>query len=360
MSAELAQEVLTGRAVADLVAEHPYLENFFAAVRLDPSEHRRTVIDILNDHPEEYFSDYGLSKARFAATIVDFVARASALDAEPELAVRELTVLPGRNKLGVAEPCALKITAGQVTTIVGPTGAGKSRLLEDIESLAQGDTPTGRSVLIDGHEPSDDQRYQLGHRLVAQLTQNMNFVIDLPAADFIAMHARSRQVGEPEQVAAEVIACANELSGEPFAADTALTQLSGGQSRALMIADVALVSTSPIILIDEIENAGIDRRRALELLIAADKIVLMSTHDPILALLGDQRVVVHAGGITDVIATTDAERANLGFLSVLDGYLNSLRQRIRAGERFDEDLSTTFSLSDALGSADSGSPWGSS
>ena len=34
-----------------------------------------------------------------------------------------------------------------------------------------------------------------------------------------------------------------------------------GQTRALMIADTALVSASPIVLIDEIENAGIDRRR---------------------------------------------------------------------------------------------------
>ena len=48
-----------------------------------------------------------------------------------------------------------------------------------------------------------------------------------------------------------------------------LRPLSGGQSRALMIADTALLSESPIVLIDEIENAGVDRRLALNLFLGA-------------------------------------------------------------------------------------------
>ena len=68
------------------------------------------------------------------------------------------------------------------------------------------------------------------------------------------------------EAARDVIACANDLAGERFSADVSLTQLSGGQTRALMIADIALLSASPIVLIDEIENAGIDRKRSLDLL----------------------------------------------------------------------------------------------
>ena len=75
---------------------------------------------------------------------------------------------------------------------------------------------------------------------------------------------------------------ANELAGEKFSIDTKVTQLSGGQSRALMIADTAYMSSSPVILIDEIENAGIDRRQAISILTRKDKIVFMSTHDPLL------------------------------------------------------------------------------
>lgn len=105
-----------------------------------------------------------------------------------------------------------------------------------------------------------------------------------------------------------------------------------------MIADTALLSASPIVLIDEIENAGIDRHQALSLLVGRDKIVLMSTHDPVLALLGDRRVVIRNGGIVSVLETSEAERANLEFLTELDDRLAQLRAAIRAGERLDADL----------------------
>jgi len=56
-----------------------------------------------------------------------------------------------------------------------------------------------------------------------------------------------------------------------------------------MIADVARLCASPVVLVDEIENAGVDRRRAVSLLTGSGKIVLMSTHDPMLALLAKRR-----------------------------------------------------------------------
>lgn len=52
-----------------------------------------------------------------------------------------------------------------------------------------------------------------------------------------------------------------------------------------MIADIALICDSPIVLIDEIENAGIDKERALSLLQKKDKLVLVVTHDPHTALM---------------------------------------------------------------------------
>jgi len=125
---------------------------------------------------------------------------------------------------------------------------------------------------------------------------------------------------------------ANELAGEPFDPDTPVTSLSGGQSRALMIADMAILSKSPIALIDEIENAGIDRKKALDLLVQEEKIILMATHDPILALMGDRRLVIKNGGIDKIIESSQAERKNLTSLEELDNKLLALRNRIRTGE----------------------------
>ena len=75
-----------------------------------------------------------------------------------------------------------------------------------------------------------------------------------------------------------------------------------------MIADVSCISSSPIVLIDEIENAGIDRQFAINFLAKSEKIVIMSTHDPLLALNADKRIVIKNGGIHKIIETTNKEK----------------------------------------------------
>jgi len=201
-------------------------------------------------------------------------------DANPAMNLRELSLTGGHDKSGAAESSTLAFRVGEITALLGPTGSGKSRLLSDIESLADGDTPSRRRLFLDGRAPTDDERFELQGRLVAQITQNMNFVLDMGVLDFLTAHAESRGVGDARDAACRVLAAANELAGEPFAAQVQLTQLSGGQSRALMIADTALLSTSPVLLIDEIENAGVDKGQALALLLKSEKIVVMATHEP--------------------------------------------------------------------------------
>lgn len=82
--------------------------------------------------------------------------------------------------------------------------------------------------------------------------------------EFLKLHAKCRNVDEKR--VDEVIDLANKLTGEPIKKTDKLTILSGGQSRALMVADIALISKSPIVVIDEIENAGIKKHEALNVL----------------------------------------------------------------------------------------------
>lgn len=136
---------------------------------------------------------------------------------------------------------------------------------------------------MDGQSAADKRFSTGGDQLIAQLSQTMSFVLDATVEELLELHVESR--GMNRTLDEETIAAANELSGESFSGSTALTSLSGGQTRALMVADTALVCRSPIVLIDEIENAGIDRRAAFNLLLSQEKIVLSATHDPLLALL---------------------------------------------------------------------------
>lgn len=60
-----------------------------------------------------------------------------------------------------------------------------------------------------------------------------------------------------EDAIERTLAFANQLTGEPVATETRMTELSGGQTRALLIADAAIICNTPIVLLDEVENAGI-------------------------------------------------------------------------------------------------------
>ena len=254
----------------------------------------------------------------------------------PTPGVRSLTILPGTDKSGVPESFdRLTVSVGEVVCIVGATGSGKSRLLADIEWLAQGDTPTGRSLLINEALPDLSGRYAGVGRLVAQLSQNMNFVMDATVGEFLALHAESRGLPDEPELVQRIIAAANRLTGEPLVSDFELTELSGGQSRALMIADTALLSSSPIVLIDEIENAGIDRHEAIRFLSGTDKIVLVATHDPSLALSAPRRLVVANGGIVTVRRRSAGEEHVARRLRELDRLQGELRAAIRGGESLD-------------------------
>ncbi len=321
-----------------LLRTHSYAAEFFLTMGLGKIEGHLTARQIVSGLTDEFCEGCGLGRAQMLQYFAEFIRKMSDLKAAPLKQVNSLSIIGGHDKNGEKEDVTLTLKAGEIVCVVGPTGSGKSRLLADIECLAQKDTPTGRLVLVNDSIPDRQKRFSIEHKLVAQLSQNMNFIVDVNVAEFIAMHAESRMIENVEEKIGTIIACANELAGEPFNVSTPVTQLSGGQSRALMIADTALLSPLPVVVIDEIENAGIERRRALDLLVQEEKIVIMSTHDPILALMGDRRVIIKNGGINAIVETNDRERKNLVELQRIDGLIMGLRDRIRSGHMIDFDM----------------------
>jgi len=317
--------------MADIFLDHPYVEDFLTSFGLVPQPSDNTLQQYLDELDPDNLEDLGIDTEQLNQSLNAFLDGMLAIS-DPMDKVESLTIIGGHDKSGKSENLELTLKPGEIICIVGPTGSGKSRLLADIEWVAQGDTPTKRKVLINNQVPDSKWRFSTEYKLVAQLSQNMNFVMDLSAEEFIRMHAESRLVTDPEEKVAQILKQANDLAGEQFAPDTPVTSLSGGQSRALMIADMAILSKSPIALIDEIENAGIDRKKALDLLVKEEKIILMATHDPILALMGDRRLVIKNGGIDKIIESSEAERKNLIILEELDNKLLALRNRIRTGD----------------------------
>lgn len=327
---------LENKKISNLLEEYPFVESYFEENKLDVAGFEDMTFNQYLEHFSfEEIEDLALDLNKLAIDLVEYIKQMKEfLGIEDSNGVDVLTILPGQNKSGERESFdRLDIKKSEMIAIVGPTGSGKSRLLADIEWTAQDDTPTKRTILINGEYPDKKWRFSSNNRLVAQLSQNMNFVMDLSVKEFLELHARSRMVDDIESVVDKILIEANKLAGEQFRVDTQITALSGGQSRALMIADTAILSSSPIVLIDEIENAGIDRKKALDLLVSSDKIVLMATHDPTLALLADRRIIISNGGIADIIETSQTEKGKLKELEEMDQKIQEMRRALRFGER---------------------------
>ena len=124
---------------------------------------------------------------------------------------------------------------------------------------------------------------------------------------------------------------ANQITPEAIMPNQSLNLLSGGQTRALMIADIACICDSPIVLIDEIENAGIDKEKAFALLLSKEKLVMIVTHDPHTAFMAKQRIVMEAGAIKQVIQRSKTEEETFHQLSKEYRKQKNLQDAIRNG-----------------------------
>ena len=249
--------------------------------------------------------------------------------------IRSISILAGQGKNGLTESFGrIDLLMGQVVSVVGPTGSGKTTLINDIELFADGDTPSGRRILLNGQPAPQDFRYNPARNPIALITQHTSFLSDMPVRQFLATHARIRaDASQADRLVLRTLDFANQLTGEPIDSASRMTELSGGQTCALLIADATVICSTPVVLLDEVENAGIHRTRAVQLLRQHRKIFLFVTHDPRIALLSDARIVMQGGRITKVLTTSAEERSLSGEVNRLDDALSALRDRLRQGER---------------------------
>jgi ABC-type lipoprotein export system ATPase subunit len=250
----------------------------------------------------------------------------------------ELGILPGTNRAGEREGFdRITLRPGDTISIVGSTGSGKSAFINDIEVLAQRDTVTGRSILINGSPPPDEMVRDPSKKPIALITQNTRVIADLTVSRFLSLHIRARDT-EARELIKRTIALANEFTGEKIAESMRMTSLSGGQTRSLLIADAILIGQTPVLLLDEIENAGIFKEKVIRCLKHYHKAVIFVTHDPLLAMITDRRIVMKNGAVVSVLEPGEAEREMVSHISGIDAFLIELREKIRAGDLIQGDI----------------------
>jgi len=205
--------------------------------------------------------------------------------------VKPLLELTGVSKFygeaGLAVPALrgvdLRVSAGELLSIMGPSGSGKSTLMNIIGCL---DRPTTGTYLIEGRDVSTlsgDELAAIRNRKVGFVFQTFNLLtrstaqenVELPLIyRGLSLGQRRRQARE----ALEVVGMGHRLTHRP-------AQLSGGEQQRVAIAR-AIAGDPSLILADE-PTGNLDTRTGEEIMAIFQRVnaelgvtVVLVTHDP--------------------------------------------------------------------------------
>ncbi|MFJ4225579.1 ABC transporter ATP-binding protein [Microbacterium sp. NPDC089695] len=196
----------------------------------------------------------------------------------------------------------LLIHAGEFVTIQGPTGGGKSTLLQLLGAL---DAPTSGSLRLGDIELASASARELGRIRAEEIGfvfQGFNLIPTLTAAENVDMALEPSGLGKAERAARVAEALAHV-----GLADRGMhlpTELSGGQQQRVAIAR-AIVKRPRVLLADE-PTGNLDesmRDEILDLLarLCAEGItMIVVTHDSAVARRATRRLRLAQGRVTDI------------------------------------------------------------
>jgi putative ABC transport system ATP-binding protein len=215
----------------------------------------------------------------------------------------------GSGVIRALDDFSLLVEAGEWIAVMGPSGSGKSTLVNLIGCL---DTPSSGEILLDGENVaglSTNELTRVRAEKIGFVFQQFHLIPYLTAVENVMLAQYFHSMTD-EQEAVEALA----RVGLRERADHLPAQLSGGEQQRVCIAR-ALINDPKIILADE-PTGNLDAAneeivlRLLRELHKQGRTIIMVTHDPIVARLGDRRIELHHGRIAaqEVFALADEEQ----------------------------------------------------
>ncbi|GAT75073.1 peptide ABC transporter ATPase [Microbacterium sp. HM58-2] len=196
----------------------------------------------------------------------------------------------------------LVIMPGEFVTIQGPTGGGKSTLLQLLGAL---DRPTSGSLLLAGTELASASPRELGRIRAEELGfvfQGFNLIPTLTAADNVDMALEPLKPEKEERRARVDEALAHV--GLADRGDHLPAELSGGQQQRVAIAR-ATVKRPRVLLADE-PTGNLDESMRDEILTLLESLcaegitMIVVTHDSAVARRATRRLRLDRGAVQDI------------------------------------------------------------
>ncbi|HEX2128358.1 MAG TPA: ATP-binding cassette domain-containing protein [Solirubrobacterales bacterium] len=200
----------------------------------------------------------------------------------------------------------LRVPPGEITVLLGPSGAGKTVTFSHVVGLLQ---PTRGRVTVEGRDLgwlSDEELNEIRRRMAVVVQGTLPFscglFFSLDVYENVAFPLRQRTRMSEDEISETVLGYLG-MVGLRDRADAMPDQLSAGMAKRVAIAR-ALALEAPIVIIDDFDS-GIDGVR-LSLLCeilaesqrAAHSTMLVSTHNMSAARrLADRVAVIHDGRV---------------------------------------------------------------
>jgi putative ABC transport system ATP-binding protein len=243
-------------------------------------------------------------------------AATSAAHNKPIISCRNLSKIyrMGDQEVRALDGVDLDIHAGEFVAIMGPSGSGKSSLMNLIGAL---DRPTSGEMWINGRalsEMSRDELADLRNETLGFVFQQFNLLARQDAFQNVRLPLRyaRKDVGDIDARARECL----ELVGLGTRMDHRPMQLSGGQQQRVAIAR-ALANRPHILLADE-PTGALDTRTTAEIMQLMQELnrqgitVVVITHEDEVAAHAGRQIHFRDGRIESDTAHPDLKRASGG------------------------------------------------
>jgi len=206
----------------------------------------------------------------------------------------------GKTKLSVLKNFSLDVEVGQIITIMGQSGSGKTTALNILGTLDQADagelTINGTQV----HDMNETELSTIRNRDIGFVFQFHHLLPEFSAIENILMPTWINGVDDRRDRAIDLI----EKMGLSERKDHFPSQLSGGERSRVAVAR-ALMNKPKLVLADE-PTGNLDEKNANKLIDLLGKInkdfhqaIVLTTHNPKIARIGHKQFFLENGSLSE-------------------------------------------------------------